>query len=84
MTVKRSRVGKAFGVVLRRAREDAGVTQEQLAAKASYGANYISMLERAARQPTISAVLALENGLGLDPGELVRRTAVLARDRKKP
>lgn len=74
MAVKRSRVGKAFGIALREAREGAKITQEELAGRASYGPNYISLLETANRQPTISAILAIEEALLLPPGELVQRT----------
>jgi transcriptional regulator with XRE-family HTH domain len=75
MTAKRSRVGKAFGLALRQARQAAGLTQEELADRSHYGANYISMLERAVRQPTISAILAIEAALDLAAGDLVRLTA---------
>lgn len=82
MAVKRSRVGKAFGIALREAREAKEITQEELASRASYGPNYISLLETAKRQPTISSILALERALSLSPGELVKRThAALAKSR---
>ena len=74
MAVKRSRVGKAFGIALREAREASRITQEELASRASYASNYISLLETAKRQPTISSILALENALSLAPGALVQRT----------
>lgn len=85
MAVKRSRVGKAFGVSLRDAREALKITQEELAGRANYGPNYISLLETAKRQPTISSILSLEKAMDLSPGELVRRTQALlvARGRRQ-
>lgn len=84
MAVKRSRVGKAFGIALRGAREACRLTQEELAGRADYGPNYISLLETAKRQPTVSSILAIEDALSLSPGELVKRThAILAAKAKR-
>lgn len=74
MAAKRRRVGKAFGNALREARRDKGITQEEIAARASYSTVSISLFENGHRQPTISAVISLEDALGLEPGDLVRRT----------
>lgn len=82
MAVKRSRVGKAFGIALRAAREAGGITQEELAGRSNYGANYISLLETARRQPTISTIIALETALEMAPGDLVRQTVLSLRQRR--
>jgi transcriptional regulator with XRE-family HTH domain len=74
MAVRRSRVGDAFGKALREARLAASLTQEQLAATAGYGANFISLLETGDRQPTISSIISLERALGLGQGDLVKAT----------
>lgn len=74
MANQRNRVGNAFGVALRGARLEAGLTQEQLAEMADFKPSYISMLETADRQPTITAIVAFEQALQLEPGELTRRT----------
>ena len=76
MKSKRSRVGRTFGDVLREARHGRKVTQEELAGLADYGTVFISLLENGHRQPTISAILAFEEALGLAPGELVKRTKI--------
>lgn len=82
MAVKRSRVGKAFGIALREAREASQITQEELAGRASYASNYISLLETARRQPTISAIIALEQALALPPGDLVRQTVLSLKQKR--
>lgn len=74
MASKRRRVGNAFGAALREARKTKEMSQEELAARASYSTVSISLFENGHRQPTISAVISLEVALGLEPGELVRRT----------
>ena len=74
MAGKRRKVGDAFGTALRAARAQRGWTQEELGAAASYSTVTVSFLENGRRQPTLSAILALEEALGLPAGELVRRT----------
>jgi predicted ATPase/DNA-binding XRE family transcriptional regulator len=63
-----------FGPLLRRYREAAGLTQEELAARASVSARGISDLERGRRQtPRIETVRLLAEALALPP----RRRALL-------
>ena len=83
MAAKRRRVGKAFGIALREARITKGITQEELADRADYSTVSISFFENGHRQPTISALISLEDALGLDPGELVRQTKVHLRSARK-
>ena len=65
-----------FGVQLRRAREAAGFTQEDLAARAALSAKGISDLERGARKrPRPHTVRALADALGLSEDE---RASLLA------
>jgi transcriptional regulator with XRE-family HTH domain len=82
MANERNRVGKAFGEALRAARTEAALTQETLAETADFKASYISMLETAVRQPTITAIIAFEQALGLEAGELVRRTVTAMRGKR--
>lgn len=52
-----------FGRVLRDLRKQAGLTQEQLGFEAELERNYISMLERGERQPTLTTLLKLAKPL---------------------
>jgi transcriptional regulator with XRE-family HTH domain len=71
----------AFAKVLREARDQAGFTQNKLAERAGYEVVFMSNLESGRYQPTLTSLLSIESALGLDAGELSRRT----RDKmKKP
>ena len=54
----------AFGRVLRTRRSALGLSQEELAHRAGLTPRYISLLECDHRQPTISTVYLLAQGLG--------------------
>lgn len=82
MAAKRRRVGNAFGLALRDARDKKKITQEELAARADYSTVSISQFENGHKQPTISAVISLEKGLGLCPGQLVQDTYRLLPSRR--
>ena len=71
-------VAQGFGAVLATARTERGLTQEQLAEKSGLHRTYISLIERGARQPTLSVLFDLSAALGVQPSTLVRRTERLA------
>jgi transcriptional regulator with XRE-family HTH domain len=62
-----------FGAVLRRARERAGMTQEQLAFKADLDRTYISRLEHDRMSPTLDTLLQLGDALDVPAATLVAR-----------
>jgi transcriptional regulator with XRE-family HTH domain len=70
----RGAVKRAFGVILRKARIAAGLTQEVLARKACIDWTYVSLLERGLRQPIIFTILALSDALCLQPTLLITET----------
>lgn len=67
-------MGVAFGAALREARLARKLTQEQLAEKASCVPHYISGVENGRQQPSVAMIVGFEVALGLDPGELIKRT----------
>jgi len=62
---------RAFGNVLRRLRQERGLTQEKLALEAGRGRNYVSLLERAESQPTIPVLFDLSEVLGYKPSAII-------------
>jgi transcriptional regulator with XRE-family HTH domain len=64
-------LGYAFGAVLREAREKQGISQERLAHDCGLDRTFISLLERGARQPSLSTVFALAKALAIAPSMLV-------------
>lgn len=56
---------------LRRLRLAAGLSQEELAARAGLHRTYVSSIERAQRNLTLENIFSLANGLGADARELL-------------
>jgi len=74
----------AFGVVLRRLRKSAALTQEQLALEAGLRRTYVSILELGQQQPTLTTILKLAQALKRPAAEIVGLVeADLARPRKR-
>lgn len=61
----------AFADVLRELREQASLTQEELAERADVSVRFISFLETGRRQPSLSALAAVSKGLGLPMSVLI-------------
>lgn len=62
---------QAFSHVLLQLRQEANVTQEQLAFDANLDRTYISLLERGRRQPTLRSMLQLSAAFHLSPTSLM-------------
>lgn len=68
-------LSKAFGEGLRRAREEVGITQDELAARSGLHRTTISLLELGRREPRLGTIFRLAKGLGRSPGALLDRVA---------
>lgn len=62
---------KAFAKVLKRRRRAAGLSQEELAFRTNLSSSYISLLETANRQPTLTVLAELSDRLGVDLPEFL-------------
>jgi transcriptional regulator with XRE-family HTH domain len=71
MSRQRREVARAFGVVLRSARRERGLSQEALAEHADIDRTYPSLLERGLRQPTLIHLFGIADALDMDAAELV-------------
>jgi transcriptional regulator with XRE-family HTH domain len=66
----RGRPTRAFGQVLRRIRRERDLSQEALADRAQLARNHVSEIERGMRDPGLSTIVQLADGLGIGTGEL--------------
>lgn len=72
MSPSREQALKRFGIFLAAKRREAGLTQEDLAHWSGLHRTYIGGLERGERNPTVTTLLALAQGLGCSPSELLK------------
>jgi len=61
----------AFGKVLRRMRQDVGLTQEQLGLDADLRRTYISILELGQQQPSLTTILKIANALNCSAQQII-------------
>ena len=64
-------LAKEFGRVLRAARTERGLSQEQLALDCEIDRTYVSLLERGLRQPTIGIIFRLSGALGVRASKFI-------------
>jgi transcriptional regulator with XRE-family HTH domain len=62
----------ALGRNLRRAREQAGLTQEQVAERSGVHSTEVSRIERGKRDPRVSTLERLAKAVEVSPGDLLR------------
>jgi len=72
--VNKNTVAKEFGLIVRRRRLAAGMSQETLADKASCHPTYISLVERGLRNPSLDTMLRLADALDCPGWKLVKET----------
>ena len=72
-----------LGEELRKARNQAGLTQEQLAFDADLDRTYISQLEHNKKSPTLDALFRIADALGLPASELIARVERTRQERRK-
>lgn len=65
------KIKRRFGEQLRRLREEAEISQEELGLRASLHRNVVGELERGSRMPYLDTILKLAAGLSLPPCELI-------------
>ena len=65
-------LSRRFGRVIRRRREAAGLSQEELAFRAGVTRNYVSLVERGHRNPSLNVIGMLALGLQTTIASLIR------------
>ena len=61
-----------FGAVVRELREARGWTQEQLAERSDMNASYLGFVERGDNVPTLTIIIQIAAGLGVEPADLLK------------
>jgi len=64
---------QALGTALKERRNELGLTQEDVAGQAEIDRPFITMIESAKKQPTISVLWKLAAALQLSPGDFAER-----------
>ena len=64
-------IAKRFGENLRRARHEAGLSQEEAAVRASIHRTEIGLLERGERMPRIDTAIKMAGAVGVDFARLI-------------
>jgi ribosome-binding protein aMBF1 (putative translation factor) len=72
-----------LGITIRNERSVLGISQEDLAERAGLHRNYVSDLERGARDPSISSIEKIAQALNLSVSVLFERTSAAALTRKR-
>lgn len=71
--MKSSNLNAAFGRVLAKLRKQRGWSQEYLGFECELARNYISMLERGERSPTLNTISQICKSLEISEDEIVRQ-----------
>jgi len=66
----------AVGAVIRKRREDIGLSQDELGYLADLHRTYIGSVERGERNVTLGSLIAICGALQLQPHELLRRSGI--------
>lgn len=67
----RQTILKSFGRLIVKRRQMLAISQEELAHRADLDRTYVSGLERGVRNPSLTAVVKVANGLGINPAKLL-------------
>jgi transcriptional regulator with XRE-family HTH domain len=68
---EREAASRAFGERMRQLREREGLTQDALAHRSRLHSSNVARLERGAREPRLTTMMAVARGLGMSLAELL-------------
>lgn len=71
-----------IGIVLRKYRKKAKLTQKRLASKMGISVDYIGRLERQTRHPSIEMLIAFADIFDITPGELLDAIVEMEKENK--
>jgi ribosome-binding protein aMBF1 (putative translation factor) len=77
-------IENAFGGILRATRLDRGMSQEELAHISGYHRNYIGILERGEKSPSLRTLFNLGGALSISPSEMLSRVECTLKRQGRP
>ena len=80
MNESKTKILRAFGHLVRHKRTQLGISQEELGLRANLDRTYISGVERGVRNPSLTALVSLANGLGISVSVLLENLEIKADD----
>ena len=70
-TTRVDSIETSFGRVLKRLRQNHGLSQEELGFRSGYHRTYISLLERGLKSPSLNTIFDLAKTLEISPSEMI-------------
>ena len=78
MNESKQKILCALGYLVRQYRTEQGISQEELGLRANLDRTYISGVERGVRNPSLTALVSLANGLGISVSILLENLEIEA------
>ncbi|MBD2343757.1 helix-turn-helix domain-containing protein [Anabaena subtropica] len=76
MDEPKQKILSALGYLVRQHRIERGISQEELGLRANLDRTYISGVERGVRNPSLTALVSLANGLGISVSVLLENLEI--------
>jgi len=83
LSLVESNLKESFGKVLSQLRKEHGISQQELADNCNIERAFISRMERAISQPTITVVFKIADYFEIKPSELVEKIDFIRKRKKK-
>ncbi len=74
---KASSIEELFGGVLKKLRNNKGLSQEELGFESGYHRTYISLLERGKKSPSLKTIFQLAKALNVEPSDIMEQLQTL-------
>ncbi|MCL1475452.1 helix-turn-helix domain-containing protein [Argonema antarcticum A004/B2] len=74
----KKKILRALGHLVRQRRTQLGISQEELGLRANLDRTYISGVERGVRNPSLTALVSLASGLGINVSKLLENLEIEA------
>lgn len=78
MDKSKQKILNALGYLVKQRRTELGISQEELGLRANLDRTYISGIERGVRNPSLTALVSLADGLGISVSILLQNLEIEA------